>query len=225
MEFPWNCRTSEPPPEHEDTPSNTGSSRREQRDNEYRQLILTTTRELIESQGIDSVSMYQIAQAAGVGQGTLYRRYTHVGEIYAELLKTTTTAFFEDLESRFNREQSACVQLNDNIVRIIDFIDDKAALLSMINSTFANDKTFKIHKRPIIQQLHNLLSSLVSLAVEQGEIEEIDPALAVNCLLSAIAPGQYRYHREELGYSKEQFIAIIQRIFVQGLQSKKPDLT
>jgi len=225
LEFPWNCRSSEPPPDHEDNPSNTGFSRREQRDYEYRQLILSTTRELIETHGIDSISMYQIAQAAGVGQGTLYRRYTNVGEIYADLLKTTTTAFFDDLETRFNREQSACVQLNDIVIRIIDFMDERADLLSMINSTFANDKTFKVHKRPIIQQLLNLLTSLITLAVEQGEVEDIDSKLAANCMLSAISPGHYKYHRKELGYSKEQFVTIIQRIFVQGLQTKKPDLT
>jgi len=225
LEFPWNCRSSEPPPEQEDNPSNTGSSRREQRDYEYRQLILSTTRELIKTHGIDSISMYQIAQAAGVGQGTLYRRYTNIGEIYADLLKTTSTAFFDDLESRFNREQSACVQLNDIVVQIINFMDERADLLSMINSTFANDKSFKIHKRPLIQRLLNLLDSLLSLAVEQGEIKDIDSKLAANCMLSAISPGHYKYQCKELGYSKEQFIAIIQRIFVQGLQSKKPDLT
>jgi len=53
-----------------------GSARAERRDAaENRQRILATAIRLFEQFGVEQVSMNQIATEAGIGPGTLYRRY------------------------------------------------------------------------------------------------------------------------------------------------------
>src|SRR5437588_6550717 len=72
--------------------------RHERRDAaEHRQRILEVARGLFAEHGVDAVSMHQIAMAAGVGQGTLYRRYAHKGELCMDLLRERHERFAEEI--------------------------------------------------------------------------------------------------------------------------------
>ncbi|MDF2725691.1 MAG: TetR/AcrR family transcriptional regulator [Paenibacillus sp.] len=195
-------------------------SRREERDTEYRRRILATASELFEKRGVEGVSMYQIAQEAGVGQGTLYRRYTHLGEVCSDLLQTTIDTFLQSLEESLSDVEPgtpAMRQLSDIVSRIIDFIDQKASLLHTIHSMYFEKKSYTIYEKPIFRRLHDLLHPLLVRAVGQGEIREIDITLTIHTLLVALGPNQYLYHRDVLGYDKKRFTQGICRLFVEGL--------
>jgi AcrR family transcriptional regulator len=195
-------------------------SRRDERDMEYRQRILHTASELFEKQGIEGVTMYQIAQEAGVGQGTLYRRYTHVGEVCSELMHTSVETFIQSLEANLSQsttKANALGQLSDILSLIVDFIDQKAPLLHTIDSMYMEKKHLCFHEKPVFKRLHAILATLIIRAVEQKIIRDVDVTLTVNVLLSALSPRQYLYHKDVLGYSKEEFTSGIRRLFVEGL--------
>ncbi|TXK84396.1 TetR/AcrR family transcriptional regulator [Paenibacillus sp. N3.4] len=193
--------------------------RREERNSEYRNRILATAQSLCNKQQIETVTMYQIAQEAGVGQGTLYRRYSHIGEIYTDLLHTTTSQFINSLESSLSapEEGKALNQLANIIRRIIDFVDEKANILSVITSVHTEKHSFTLHKKPIFVRLRSIMETLIQQAIDQGEIQELDVTLTVNALIASLSPEQYLYHREILGYNKERFTAGICRLFVKGI--------
>ena len=62
-----------------------------------RQKILCSARRLIEERGLENVSMDDIAQDAGVGKGTLFRRFGDRASLAHALLDATETAFQEEL--------------------------------------------------------------------------------------------------------------------------------
>jgi AcrR family transcriptional regulator len=206
-------QTAEPP---------TESDPKELRDSEYRRRILAAASRLLEQNGIDAVNMYQIAQEAGIGQGTLYRRYEHSGEIYSDLFRTSLEQFVDDLEQFCGRTSSltAFEQLYQVIARLVDYIDDKAELLSAISCMYAGKKSLLLHKRPIILRLHSILADLFTRGCSEGEAARIDVTLTVHFLLSALAPEQYFHHRDSLGYSKERYTASLRRLFIDGLQKR-----
>src|SRR2546423_15647880 len=68
---------------------------------EHRRRILEVARHLFAEQGVDFVSMHQIAMAAGIGQGTLYRRYAHKGELCMDLLHERHEQFMEEIAMLF----------------------------------------------------------------------------------------------------------------------------
>ena len=62
---------------------------------ENRARILTAAEELFQAQGVNNVNMVDIARKAGVGQGTLYRRFANKGELCLALLDTQMQEFQE----------------------------------------------------------------------------------------------------------------------------------
>ncbi|NQX57905.1 TetR/AcrR family transcriptional regulator [Paenibacillus qinlingensis] len=198
----------------------TPSSRRGERDTEYRRRILSAARMLLESNDIESVTMHQIAKESGVGQGTLYRRYTHIGDVCSDLIKSTTTRFIDMLEAKYTKadpEGSGLAQLSACIHDVIDFVDENVSLLSVISSMHADKRSVSIHKKPFFTRLRNILAPLIQHAIQNGEIKDLDVTLTVNTLLISLFPEQYLYHKDVLGYTKQQFTEGICRLFVKGI--------
>lgn len=61
-----------------------------------RNTILCTARRLFAEQGVDRVSMDAIAAAAGVGKGTLFRRFGDRASLVRALLEESEAAFQDD---------------------------------------------------------------------------------------------------------------------------------
>jgi AcrR family transcriptional regulator len=62
-----------------------------------RERILTVATELVGARGIDAVSMQEIARSAGVGAGTVYRRFGDRAGLALALLDAETREFQETL--------------------------------------------------------------------------------------------------------------------------------
>ncbi|MGB8000475.1 MAG: helix-turn-helix domain-containing protein, partial [Anaerobacillus sp.] len=75
-------------------------TRMERRDAaENRQRILDAAHKLFEQNGVERVSMNQIAAEAGIGAGTLYRRYRNKGELCLDLIKDNVVLCFDNIDS------------------------------------------------------------------------------------------------------------------------------
>src|SRR4028118_982334 len=62
--------------------------------------ILEAAREAFAEGGVDGTSMQRIGQAAGVGQGTLYRHFEHKGALCSALLAEEIVAFVGEMRRR-----------------------------------------------------------------------------------------------------------------------------
>ncbi|GAA3598666.1 TetR/AcrR family transcriptional regulator [Nonomuraea rosea] len=64
-----------------------------------RRQLLTTARELLAEQGIDKLTMDGLAERAGLGKGTVYRRFGTRAGIFQALIEDDDSAFQEQLLS------------------------------------------------------------------------------------------------------------------------------
>jgi AcrR family transcriptional regulator len=174
--------------------------------------ILEVARQLFRECGVGSVSMHQIAKTAHVGQGTLYRNYSHKGELCLELLKESAEAFLQDLSQWIQASQGTLTDVDvlDGIVqRIVDFTDSRLELLATINSAnFVGENTF-------YRQIHDMVTPILR-CVLSNDTDTVQPTMAADILLSACAPSFYLFECQTRGYSKEQILQGIRSIYLTG---------
>jgi AcrR family transcriptional regulator len=153
-----------------------------------RQLLLETAAELFADQGVASVHMTDIAKEAGVGKGTLYRRFAHKGELCLHLLDKELQAFQEGALASL-REQTAAgrpfmAQLDSFLDSLVPFIASNLPLMIEIaNSPLSATDSFGLDvNRPHFWQE----MTVRGLLQRAQKAAEIPPHLDVPYIASAL---------------------------------------
>lgn len=172
---------------------------------EHRRLILQTARSLFEEHGVRDVSMRQIAQTAGVGQGTLYRRYAHKGELCSDLMEDTNRCIINAIEGYLKNAESASAaeRCGGVLDLLVDFIDHESQLLIPLHNVYiASEDSSVFYRSPIYTYLRDMLARLLRELPEDGRTP--DPALTAHVILCSLSPSGYLHLRNELGYSRDE---------------------
>ncbi len=162
--------------------------RHERRDaREHRLRILEVARQLFAEQGVDAVSMQQIAAVAGVGKGTLYRRYAHKGELCMDILRERHEQFIHELAELLAsmQDEPALKRLEGVLARMIELLEGRGVLLGAIVRASLRDQRwgethFMKHSPPPFSPffwLSELFSKLLTEAVQRGELAPLRRAL------------------------------------------------
>ncbi len=209
-----------------------GRHQHERRDaTEHRQRILEVAQRLFTEQGVGAVSMHQIAMAAGIGQGTLYRNYAHKGELCMDLLHESHERFGEEIASLLAARATspALERLDGVLAHIVAFLEEQGALLSPIavaNARYwlcdesGNSQRFSSRDAPLYDWLHELLAGLLSEAVERGELVSLDIPYVADAILTTLNPMFYRFQRQERGFSPERILQGLRRVYIDGVQTQ-----
>lgn len=211
--------------------------RHERRDAaEHRQLILDSAQRLFAEHGVEAVSMHQIALAAGIGQGTLYRRYRHKGELCMDLMREHHEQFSEEVAALFVQTENAplLARLDGLLVKMVELLEDQVTFLGPVGGTITEDERcpepgrasdFSFQQSPWHLWLHELLSGVLTEAAERGELAPLDIPFTVDTMLAILNPPFYRYQRLERGFSQERILQGLRRIYIEGVKtpfSSKP---
>jgi Transcriptional regulator len=180
-------------------------------------LILDAARKLfIEYHGADGVNMHQIAKAAGVGQATLYRRYSELGDICAEVVKEECKPLFRELETYLakNEGDSPLNRLSYVINRFTDFLEEKSPWLCAISRTVMG---YRPMQSLLYQWMRDTCRSLYTEALQRNELSDVDVAYTVEALLSALHDFDFHLQGQDIGM--DQIRHGLRRLFIDGLKA------
>lgn len=205
-----------------------GRVRHERRDAmEHRQKILQVAQNLFARHGVNAVSMHQIAKAAGVGQGTLYRRYAHKGDLCMDMLREQHERLQSDLSTLLHAKADApALERLDGVLSLsIAFLEEQGALLSPIAFTeiretmCVEDNHQHVAFHTFYLWLHTMFAGLLTEAVERRELAMLDTSFTADALLATLNPMFYHMQRQERGRSSEQILQGIRRIYIDGVKT------
>lgn len=196
--------------------SDTTQNRSERRDaTENRQRILNAAIKLFEKNGVEQVSMNQIASEAHVGPGTLYRRYENKSELCVDLIKDTSDQLFADIETYLDQNQSMppSERLKEVLRFFICFREKKAQLLIGVeHSSLSNQLSAKM-RSPIFNELHQLFVELLNEINATKQIP-FNSVFRADILLTTLCKDYYTFEREVRGYSPEMILEQLCEIFI-----------
>ena len=195
---------------------------RERRDAaEHRRRILDTARALFAEYGVEKVSMHQIAQCAGVGQGTLYRRYAHKGLLCTALLNAGIIAFQNELIAYLEQTGETVPALDclyHVLFRLIEFNEANAPLLSAITDAACGER--RNNQGPLYFWLREVVMVLLQRATERGEIDSPDIEYAADIVLLPLAIDFYLYQRQIPGFTQQRIAAGLRHFLQHGLNAQ-----
>jgi len=185
---------------------------------ENRRRILQAAEKLFAKNGVASVNMADIAKAAQVGQGTLYRRFSSKGELCLALLDAQMSEFQDaslaTLRESAERNEPKLAQLCTFLDALVRFHARHAPLLC------AAQHEVSLPASPMSapftwQRL--TVTGLLQGAERTHEIEAgLDLPVIADALLANVHPTTFNYHHQVNGYSLDRISAALQRL-VRGL--------
>ena len=196
--------------------------RRERQDAlEHRRLILAAAKQIFATQGVENTSMYEIARAAGVGQGTLYRRFAHKGELCQALIAEDVDAYKDQVLTALSgagAPASALERLDILIVELIRLTTLHLPLFAAIDETAAGQRRPRPFHSPFHVWLHERIAGLLAEAVAKGEIEPLDVEFTADAILAVLAPPFISHQHQDRGCGPERIAAGVHHLFVESLR-------
>jgi AcrR family transcriptional regulator len=198
---------------------NTTTTRTERRDAaENRQRILNAAIRLFEQNGVEQVSMNQIAIEAQIGPGTLYRRYRNKGELCLDLIRENIDQLFEDIEAylRDNRIFPPSQRFKEILRLFICFREKKSQLLTGVEDSASTNPLRSRKRSPLYDELHQLFVKLFDemTGTEQSHTNSVFRA---DMLLMALSSDSYLFQRGVRGYSPEMILEQLCLTFINTI--------
>ncbi|WP_053375795.1 TetR/AcrR family transcriptional regulator [Paenibacillus sp. FJAT-27812] len=187
---------------------------------ELSKAILHTANHLFTEHGVESVSMHQIARSVGIGQGTLYRRYSNKGDLCMDMMKENFDIFINEIEAYLTEGTQLAVQerLSGVMRKIIAFIDKESRWLGVVHAyNKIEDHKGDFFQSPPYLYLHGVLSSLIKEGIEKKQMQSIDPAYAAHSFISVQSPHTFRQLRCVMGYTCEEIQDNFCKTFIDPL--------
>ncbi|GHO80240.1 TetR family transcriptional regulator [Ktedonobacter sp. SOSP1-85] len=175
-----------------------------------KQQLLQTAQELFAERDIESVTMTEIAKAAGVGQGTLYRHFAHKGELLEALLTPHFEQFQKEAKGNFGFEQGEAqpIQLIYLFLKkFARFIEEHTTYLLALYRAYQAQGDRSFYQCEGFTWNRERVVFYFQIAVKMGACRaDLDCEYLAECLLAAIQVDLYLYQRHTLGWSEERIV-------------------
>jgi AcrR family transcriptional regulator len=198
------------------------ASRHERRDAAAnRALILETAEALFAEMGVAAVHMADIAQAAGVGKGTLYRRFANKGELCLALMDSQMSDFQNNMLARMQQMTASGVpkleQLANFFEALVYFTDLHSPLLCEVQRAGLLQELDNAQLQMPHFWQHMTVSGLLKTAVQNQELSpDLDIEYVADALLAPLKADIFRFQREVRGFSLARISAGL-RLLLEGL--------
>jgi AcrR family transcriptional regulator len=167
---------------------------------ERKEQILRTAAEVFERNGLANTKISDLAEAAGISQGLLYRYFANKEEVFAELMEWATHRAIRQAQDALDRSGTPWEKLSWLTEQFLqDIVQNR-----MYYQLLAQSLALSGRVREIIERLEALAKALRQLIIEgqaSGQVAKRDPdqlvLLYLCCLYGLAASISLRYDKLE----------------------------
>lgn len=197
---------------------NEGGERRERKDAQRNlERVLLAAHELFAERGTD-VTMEEVAQRAGVGIGTIYRRFANKDDLFAHVSHTACTHIRRSIDAAVQAEHDPLHKLRALVLVQYQRSASQAALLEPRQpGPESRPEDVFAEQRQLYTTLHDMLSQVIAEGQRQGRIRPGDPAVLAALCLELLNPRVFQHLHTLVGGSAEDVAAHTVTFVLNGL--------
>lgn len=156
-----------------------------------REKILNAARRLIKKRSIEDICMDAVADLAGVGKGTLYRRFKDRAALCFALLDDNERELQNAAIRAFDLPKSPALErLRVFVKLLLRFSIENAPLLAEARASSSRSQW----DEPVYRWRRVELIRLMHLAQGEGGCDELDPETTAQFILATLEPSDVRFH-------------------------------
>lgn len=198
---------------HGGQPASTGVERKDAARN--RQRVLQAARELFGERGVSGVTMEEISAQAGVGKGTLYRRYPNKGLLCQALLDEPTRTFQERVMGELAASgEGPLERLELFFGSLVGFMEKNLDLLYGAHLSLSPEDRLS---HPAYDWRRWTVLGLLREAVRRGKLEPgLDVEYLATALLAPLDVELYHHQRQDLALSPARISSGLASLIPRG---------
>ena len=181
-----------------------------------REKILAAARTLLDERPIGQICMDELAKRAGVGKGTVYRRFEDRASLCRALLDEEARAVQSRVLAGFGLPADApwVSRATELLEALFEFTLRNASLLSEARAFERGCPTRFDHPAHVWQR--DTLGMYLQRAVTTGEIAALDPVITAEALLASLEPDLIRWHQTQ-GRSSADLLQAYRRLWANTI--------
>jgi len=180
--------------------------------------ILAAARSLMEQKGLDSLTMEEIAQDAGVAKGTLYLYFQNKDELIQALLTQVGEAMARDLESVLAATEPPPDKLRRVVTLLLQYVEQERELFPVYLRELARSKSSRETIPPFLRKHEErtlgLLTRLFTEGIVSKQFINVNPRLLAYLLKGmGRAVGYYQMTGEHRDAIQEALPVVLKLLF------------
>lgn len=159
--------------------------------NTKRDMILDAAYNLFQNKGYWDTKIIDIADAAGIGKGTVYEYFESKDEIFFELFKTKVAAGYDHLSELLDKKIPGEAKIKEyleiELTNTSRYTFNKNFLVDLVmkSDAFRNPALIEsIHK--LMKKKFTILHGIIEEGINSGEFRKTDPLMAAVAVMGAI---------------------------------------
>jgi AcrR family transcriptional regulator len=163
------------------------NERRERKDAQRNlERVLSAAHELLAERGAD-VTMEEVARRAGVGVGTIYRRFPSKEHLFAAVSHAACADTHHCLQEAAQAERDPLLKLRALVLVQYHRCEGQAALLEL-RPPAETPSAGTVFDQQLYDTFHAMLRQVIAEAQRQGAIRSGDPAVLAALCLEVLSP-------------------------------------
>lgn len=193
---------------------------------ERREKILKAAAEVFAEKGIERATIDDIAERAGMGKGTIYRRVGKKEDLLGLLIQASALSVAEAIKSAIKKRSDPLLQFKEAINALCDFYENNLSVAIILVSELAARICYPEvagGKFPHFRDegVFGLFEGILKRAIQKGQIRQVDTHAVTKGLVRFLEPHLYQYFRTQSNYTKSEVAQFTIDLFLDGLRLKK----
>ncbi|HKM39987.1 MAG TPA: TetR/AcrR family transcriptional regulator [bacterium] len=181
------------------------------------QAIITAARRMFALHGYSQARVEDIAQAAGVGKGTVYEYFSSKQAMFEQVVEAGMSQYMESLGEQIQMNCSPTAKLEGITTLHLEFVTQYQNLANIIIADPAIMSPHRLRLRKICRQAQQMVVGVMEQGIREGAFRPVDPLLATQSFFGILSSVGVMQLVQEQRWKPEAVAAQVTDLIVNGL--------